>query len=113
MRIERWAFSPAELSNPGDCRSDDELIAAIPHEEFGVIVYRNGTVSNRWEDGVSGVPRDCVDIASEEGLLWHPKTQEDTLCWCNVVASDGGAFVRFATKQNPVKGRNDGCKGCA
>lgn len=43
----------------------DELIADVG-EELGVIVYGDGTASNRFEDGVVGIGRDRAARAEED-----------------------------------------------
>lgn len=62
MKLERWCFTDYELHNSkvfAACRAEDEFIArGIENSDVGVIVYRNGGVSNRYSDGVCGVTED-------------------------------------------------------
>ncbi|NUQ70419.1 MAG: hypothetical protein HUU17_06295 [Chthonomonadales bacterium] len=48
------------------CETGDhypEEVIADSGAELGVIVYGNGEVSNRWEDGIVGVPAAASDRA--------------------------------------------------
>jgi hypothetical protein len=102
MKTERWAFSESELVNPKSCRADDELVAALPEfadalgNALGIIVYRNGQVSNRFEDGTIGVPDALKTLANEVETLAHnvDGEVEPTWCWADVETEDG-RFVRF------------------
>lgn len=44
----------------------DEVIVAIPDNELGVIVYGDGTISNRWEDGTIGFTDEIREAANQE-----------------------------------------------
>ena len=98
---QRWAFSEEELAQPFACNGWDELIAEArnpntgEHLELGVVVYRNGLVSNRWEDGTAGVPAIVRELANEEDTLYHPTTGEQIDIWCNVEADEEGNLVRL------------------
>jgi len=94
LERQRWAFSETELKNARACRADDELIAAVPEASLGVIVYRNGVVTNRWEDGTAGVPDVVKDWVQSEEELYHPEVRESTSVWRGVVVRDG-AFLQF------------------
>lgn len=74
MPKQRWVFTQAELARNGKgCEAHDEFIATLPSEtELGVIVYRNGKVSNRWADGTAGVPRGIAELANEVETLGTP-----------------------------------------
>jgi hypothetical protein len=75
---ERWVFTTAELEQPGKCRGTDEFLVTCPYDsqlekelvaaggvaegpdistwcERGIIVLRNGTVTDRYGDGTVGV----------------------------------------------------------
>ena len=91
--VERWALSEGELANPHDLRSDDELVAEA--NGVGVLVYRNGEVSNRFDDGTAGVPEDIKEAAGEVETLLHPNG-EPTSKWVDVLTNDG-AFAGFAS----------------
>jgi hypothetical protein len=101
MKEERWAFSESELANPGECKSDDELVAYIDLDDdwegvegHGVVVYRNGKVSNRFADGTAGLPEGLAELANNIESLLHPDG-EDTAAWKNVEVGDQGNFARF------------------
>ena len=89
-KLERWAFSESELANPEGLNSDDELITIR-----GIIVYRDGSVSNRYEDGTFGISREEKEEANEEETLYHPEVDEETIAWRPVEVDDNGGFVRF------------------
>lgn len=91
MRQERWAFAKGEA--PQDCNGRDELWAT--NGETQVIVYRNGSASNRYADGTVGVTGADRIMAEAEETLWHPDAQAETHCWRNVEANTDGAFIRF------------------
>jgi len=100
-RKERWAFSQSELADPSACTGYDELVAIIDIDDdgdgvdsFGIIVYRNGEVSNRFDDGTAGVPKEFAELADECESLVHPDGEE-TAEWKDVEADAEGNFVRF------------------
>ena len=94
-RREVWPFTKSELENPAGLRSDDVLVASVRSEEQGVIVYRNGLASNRWEDGTAGVPLMAQAEASEIESLYHPDAEEWTHEWRTVWVDHAGRFMRF------------------
>lgn len=100
MPQERWAFSTKELNNPSQCHSFDDLIANLPQWEIGIIVYRNGQVSNRWADGGFGVPAGVADEANEQETLYHPESGEETHTWADVEVDEAGNFLRFVKQPN-------------
>lgn len=98
---ERWAFSQSELADPAECKGYDELVAYIDvdddgdgAESIGIVVCRDGTVSNRFDDGTAGVPKEFAELANECESLLHPDG-EDTAAWKDVEADAEGNFVRF------------------
>lgn len=98
---ERWAFSESELANPAKCKSDDELVAYVDLDDDwggvegqGVVVYRNGKVSDRFDDGTVGLPKGLAELAGDVESLLHPDGEE-TAAWKNVETNDQGDFVRF------------------
>lgn len=95
MRTERWAFAESELANPAACKAHDELIGAVPYE-CGIIVYRNGEVSNRWEDGTVGVPAETRELADECECLFNPQRNETTDVWADVFVDYDGAWLGWA-----------------
>jgi len=103
MRTERWAFSESELAAPAKCNAHDELIGEVPYEyaeengiEEGIIIYRKGEVSNRWEDGTVGVPAETAELADECETLYHPDSNETTAVWADVFVDDNGAWLGWA-----------------
>ncbi len=99
--FERWAFSQSELAKPVKCNGYDELVAYVhvdddwdSVENFGIIVYRNGEVSNRFDDGTAGVPKELVELADDEESLLH-SDGEETAEWRDVEADGDGNFLRF------------------
>jgi len=102
MIIERWAFSRDELDHADDCDGSDELVAYIDVDDdgngtegFGIVVYRNGEVSNRFDDGTVGVPKEFAALANDCESLVHPDGNE-TDAWCDVeVDKETGRFIRF------------------
>ena len=102
MRTERWAFTQSELEHPCELTSLDELVASVKFhcEETGntldaVIVYRNGTVSNRWADGTAGIPELIAELAGEDESPYNPETHEAADTWRDVRVDTEGGFVAF------------------
>jgi hypothetical protein len=95
-QIERWAFLPSELDNLQACRAEDEFVASLPLEEMelGVIVYRNGEVSLRWEDGTVGIPPEIRELADEQDTL-HSLKGEEICGWYDVEVSEDGRPLRL------------------
>jgi len=100
MRQERWAMSEEESALPFALNSYDELIADARDPENGelleqgIIVSRNGEVSNRWDDGTVGVPADVAELADAEDTLYHPNGEE-TDVWRDVEVDDDGSLLRL------------------
>lgn len=90
MNRERWAFTDAELREPAACRGDDELIA-----DWGIIVYRNGAVSNRYADGTAGIDPDLRDLAGADESPLHPGSGDYADNWRDVETDGAAGFVRF------------------
>jgi hypothetical protein len=91
--IERWVFTQSEIDKADfKPKSDDEFIATVPGQELDVIVYRNGTVSNRWADGTIGVPAQIVELADAEETLHSLDLAEFADVWRDVVVDDEGNF---------------------
>ena len=96
---QRWAFLARELDNPQACRAEDEFIAYPPIEEasLGVIVARNGEVSNRWGDGTKGVPDDVRQFADFEDMLYAPADLQEIIGWRDVEIDDTGRLLRIVS----------------
>lgn len=90
VRRERWVFTDAELAVKGlNCKGDDEFVATVEDVVHGVIVQRDGSVTNRWEDGVLGVPKKIVELADDvESLVASNGEVADN--WLSVEVNDDG-----------------------
>lgn len=90
VRTERWVFTDAELAVKGlNCKGDDEFVATVKDVEHGVVVQRNGNVTNRWEDGVFGVPKNIAKLADDvESLVASNGEVADN--WRSVKVNDDG-----------------------
>lgn len=97
-RKERWVFTDAELRTPELCTSNDEFIAfpVIEGGEQGVIVYRDGRVSSRWEDGTVGVPSEVMDAAGYVESLVAVGGQDYADNWRNVFVNEDDSFSDWA-----------------
>lgn len=95
MRRERWAFTDWDLKHPEDLRSDDELVAGGAMFIHSAIIYRNGHVSNRREDGVVGLSEEEKMLAESDESPFDTKQQAYADNWRDVIVSDDGLFVRF------------------
>ena len=106
LEIERWCFTAHEFEHPEDCFGEDPFVAVT--EETGVIVLRNGTVTNMWEDGTAGVPDTVQQEADHVEELAKPVyygnnravngEDEYTEGWRDVWVKDG-RFLRWATRE--------------
>jgi len=99
---ERWAFSAGDLAAPAKCKGYDELVAYIDLdddwegvERHGIVVYRNGEVSNCFDDGTAGVPKELAELADKVESLLHPDGEE-TAVWKNVETDRHGNFIHFS-----------------
>lgn len=97
-RPKRWCFTASELEHPEKCLGTDEFIAGVG-EELGVIVQRDGTVTNRWEDGSFGVTPEAWLDADSADTLFSPNHWEHTDCWRNVMTDAEGVFIRFVDER--------------
>lgn len=119
--IERWVFTDYELKNfrvLSKCSGLDEFLAD-GGAELAVIVLRNGTTTNRWEDGTVGVPPRVADLADFDELPIKPKHKrafddfgdEDTAAenWRDVYVDKNGKFLGFAEPRHrlPESTEND------
>lgn len=101
VKVERWAFMKDELDKLPQCRGDDEFVAYPPECEIGVIVYRNGNVSNRWADGTVGLSPELVEAAFEEETVFRDR--EEFECWRNVGLDENDLPIAFM----PIDERDD------
>jgi hypothetical protein len=114
--IERWVFTDDEVKRPKHCRAYDEFVARpqdadeFPDESTdtpGVLVQRNGTVTNRWEDGIAGVPERVMARADAEETLASTDGQiADN--WYDVYVDSAGRFAGFVppSEQRDVQQEN-------
>jgi hypothetical protein len=121
--MERWCFTDYELANPEvlqACRGEDEFIAGVSDPEtggsgeLGVIVQRNGTVSNRWEDGTAGVPDDTQEEARNEEVLVKPLSsrapdRRDSFAdnWRDVDVAEDGSFKLMEPREVVTRVRRE------
>ncbi len=101
MRTECWVFCDSELADPAKCNADDELLCSVttgPDSSKGVIVYRNGIVSNRYSDGTAGLGRELAELAEAEEEYYQPESDEIADVWADVLVSDNGAWLGWADR---------------
>lgn len=105
MKKERWVFTRSELLHGGKgCRGDDELVAhhIACDSELGVIVYRNGQVSDHWEGGRGRVPNDVKERVDGVESLWEPINRNIADTWRDVEVDDKGNLIRVVpTEKRP------------
>lgn len=91
-------FTDAELQDPSLCKGDDEFIS-FPHMdggEQGIIVYRDGRVTNRFEDGTVGVPVELQDAADDVETLVQVGGMNYADNWHDVYVDEDGNFEDWA-----------------
>lgn len=110
--IERWVFTDWELNRESvvkRCRGDDEFYAMITASDDGIVVTRNGQVTNRWTDGTVGVPQEYQDEADEQSEYYKlfpryvatvdqdPRKDQDEYAyhWRSVRIGPSGEFLAF------------------
>lgn len=77
LRRETWWFTEHELRlrflrSPKDAWGDDPFVAYPPEADKGVIVLRNGQVTDAWEDGERGVPPAVQEAAKQVQMVLRP-----------------------------------------
>lgn len=86
----------AERQNPEHARGDDEFLAFPSNEdgptELGIIVHRDGRVTNRWGDGSVGVNQEWYTLAADEEALVNFGGDADG-GWYDVLVDTQGNFV--------------------
>lgn len=110
---ERWGFTDAELKNPSACNAFDEQIVTCDFPEFvtwterGILVQRNGTVTNRYGDGTAGISdeeRELIENGEPpqykiNGDVDSPNGNDfDVDTWRNVWTDNDGNFLGFVGK---------------
>lgn len=93
--VERWVFTKDELAQPETCTSNDEFLALFS-DIPPVVVYRDGRVTNRWEDGTAGVPNDAYDKAANSETLYRYSDNEIADTWKDVLVDPEGKFLGWA-----------------
>lgn len=96
--IQRWVFTEAELAKPEICRWSDAFIATVSTEscDIDIIVYRNGSVSNRFGDGTDGVTPDLVELAEDVETYYDPFNQCYADIWRDVILDAEGKFLGWS-----------------
>ncbi len=63
-----------------NCEATEYITGCTPEgSELGVIVDRDGNATNRWEDGVVGVPEDVVSwIQADDCAPYCPLHDQET-----------------------------------
>lgn len=105
--IERWCFTDFEMKKPTMCNSTDEFLAD-GDAELAVVVLRNGTVTDRWEDGTTGVPPHCAQMADLDESPINPGNrrqmfnEEDHYAdnWRDVYVDKNGKFLGFVVRES-------------
>lgn len=105
--IERWCFTDFEMKKPTMCNGTDEFLAD-GDAELAVIVLRNGTVTDRWEDGTTGVPPHCAQMADLDESPINPGhrrqmfNEEDHYAdnWRDVYVDKSGKFLGFVVRES-------------
>lgn len=95
--IKRCVFTDAELQHLPDCHITDEFVAHAPGlPDLGVIVYRDGTVGDRWGDGTVGLDDDVRALAGEVETLNCTASDDCADNWIDVVVDENDQVVRPA-----------------
>jgi hypothetical protein len=107
--IKRWVFCEKELKNPKNCSGNDEFIATIKvpltdcaksdaFQELDIMVTREGTVRNYYEDGKTGLTPEHRILAENEVEYTKIEGNEvihyDT--WVPVEVDEHDRFIRIA-----------------
>jgi len=106
---EYWVFDRNELQHPEHARRTDIFIAHPTVTDYdkegdwepdqGVIVYRDGQVSNRWSDGTAGVPDVVVQAADELEEYYSPEFGDFVNAWRRVYTNETGEFLGWAPEK--------------
>ena len=100
---ERWCFTKRELQDPKHCcRQDAHYAEADRTSEARVILTRDGKATNKWEDGVVGVPEEIQELAESDE---SPEGADGELAdiWRDVICTSDGQFLRFAARCSAAK----------
>ena len=89
----RWAFTEKELieiRENGFMPNDDDEFIVYVNGALGVIVQRNGVVTNRWSDGTIGVSDEVREVvAGEEDLYTTDSEHVEHVVWRDVMLTEG------------------------
>ena len=111
---QRWVFTVDELNHPERCTGDEQFSTGplpcgppdsdgqVPLTEEGMIVLRNGTVSNHWNNGSLwsggrlGIPAHVVEAANDvESYISRDGKATVFDIWRDVECDQFDKFVRF------------------
>jgi hypothetical protein len=110
-KYERWVFTDAELNDPKSCKGTDIFLAFPRYKRLtrtpetggrGVRTLRNGTVTDKWEDGTGPVPRSIKRLADFEEILVALDRSVQAWNWRDVITDNTGQFIRFPTQGDPL-----------
>jgi hypothetical protein len=106
MKTERWVFTQDELERivahidgnqpMPSLERGDEFIAVLTDYDIGVIVYRDGEVSNRWADGTAGLTNRAKELAEDEECFHRVSDEigwELAAIWLDVQTDSRGRLV--------------------
>jgi hypothetical protein len=104
-RRERWCFTQHELKFPENCFREDPFVSyqnAAGPDDLGVIVLRDGQITNMWGDGSGGVPEMVQNRIDLSGELRKPvyyghnhaydESDEEVEDWVDVYVDEEGRF---------------------
>ena len=86
----RWAFTEKELikiRENGFMPNDDDEFIVYVNSALGVIVQRNGVVTNRWSDGTIGVSDEVREVVAGVEDLYTTETVP--VVWRDVMLTEG------------------------
>ena len=104
-KIARWWFTEKELESfDNTCKCSDEFIVfpsfcSYAAKEIGVLVYRDGTATNRYGDGTVGVSADDKVFAEEESDLHDPDDLDAIGAWKDVRVDEHGFFFSLIEEE--------------
>jgi hypothetical protein len=104
-QIQRWCFTDYEMRDPRKCRATD-VFYADADSELAVIVLRDGTATNMWEDGTSGVPpynQQLAELDESPVKPSHLRTIDTDYYgdnWRDVYVGKSGEFLGFVVRES-------------
>lgn len=117
--MSSWVFTQQDLQDPSQCNAYDEFMVTCPidddplfatWQERGIIVYRNGIVSNRYADGTVGISTDEKAFIEDGECATYkcggtehdsdiPADDLHADTWRYVEQDDKGNFKRFISME--------------